>query len=103
MIDIVHKTKDSKVQNLIILIHGFMGSKETWIHKDNSGPFIDALLADDIIKDNFDLTPKGIIKKLDLLRPIYKKTACYGHFGRTEREFSWEKLDKVETLKKKCK
>jgi len=56
-----------------------------------------------LILDNFDLTPKGIIKKLDLLRPIYQKTAAYGHFGRTEHEFSWERLDKVATLKKKAK
>jgi len=56
-----------------------------------------------IILDSFDLTPRGIIKKLDLLRPIFQKTACYGHFGRTEHEFSWERLDMVETLKKKVK
>ncbi|MFC1709011.1 methionine adenosyltransferase [Candidatus Omnitrophota bacterium] len=56
-----------------------------------------------LILDNFDLTPKGIIKKLDLLRPIYQKTACYGHFGRTEHEFSWERLDMVSTLKKKAR
>ena len=56
-----------------------------------------------LILDNFDLTPKGIIKKLDLLRPIYQKTAAYGHFGRTEHEFSWERLDKVATLKKKAR
>ena len=56
-----------------------------------------------LILDNFDLTPKGIIKKLDLLRPIYQKTACYGHFGRKEHEFSWERLDMVNTLKKKAR
>lgn len=56
-----------------------------------------------LVLDNFDLTPKGIIKKLDLLRPIYQKTACYGHFGRTEHEFSWERLDMVNTLKKKAR
>ena len=56
-----------------------------------------------LILDNFDLTPKGIIKKLDLLRPIYQKTAAYGHFGRTEHEFSWERLDKVAILKKKAR
>jgi S-adenosylmethionine synthetase len=56
-----------------------------------------------LILDNFDLTPRGIIKKLDLLRPIYQKTACYGHFGRTEHEFSWERLDMVEVLKKKAR
>ncbi|MEI8350299.1 MAG: methionine adenosyltransferase [Candidatus Omnitrophota bacterium] len=53
-----------------------------------------------LIRDNFDLTPKGMIKALDLLRPIYRKTACYGHFGRDEGEFSWERTDKEATLKK---
>jgi len=53
-----------------------------------------------IIRENFKLTPQGMIEELDLLRPIYRKTACYGHFGREEPEFSWEKLDRVEELKK---
>ncbi|MDP2905834.1 MAG: methionine adenosyltransferase [Candidatus Omnitrophota bacterium] len=53
-----------------------------------------------LISENFDLTPKGMIKELDLLRPIYLKTACYGHFGRTEPEFSWESTNKAATLKK---
>ncbi len=52
-----------------------------------------------IIRDNFDLRPKGLIKTLDLLRPIYQPTASYGHFGRTEDTFSWEKTDKVDALK----
>ena len=52
-----------------------------------------------IIRDNFDLRPKGLIKMLDLLRPIYQTTAAYGHFGRTEDTFSWEKTDKVDALK----
>ena len=52
------------------------------------------------IKEVFDLSPAGIIKKLDLLKPIYQKTATYGHFGR--KEFSWEKTDKTEELKKLC-
>jgi S-adenosylmethionine synthetase len=52
-----------------------------------------------IIRDNFDLRPKGLIKMLDLLRPIYQDTAAYGHFGRTEDAFSWEKTDKVDALK----
>ncbi len=51
----------------------------------------------------FDLTPKGIIKTLDLKRPIYKKTAAYGHFGRTDIDLPWERLDKVEELKKLLK
>ncbi|WP_262967026.1 methionine adenosyltransferase [Methylobacter psychrophilus] len=52
-----------------------------------------------IIRDNFDLRPKGLIKMLDLLRPIYQTTAAYGHFGRTEDTFSWEKTDKIDALK----
>lgn len=54
----------------------------------------------EIIRKNFDMTPKGIVKTLDLRRPIYKKTAAYGHFGRTEPEFTWELTDKAATLKK---
>lgn len=53
-----------------------------------------------IIKKDFDLTPRAIIKRLDLLRPIYRKTAAYGHFGRNEKEFTWEKLDLVKTLQR---
>ncbi|HIT90028.1 MAG TPA: methionine adenosyltransferase [Candidatus Merdenecus merdavium] len=53
----------------------------------------------DIIRDNFDLRPAGIIKMLDLRRPIYKQTAAYGHFGRHDIDLPWEKLDKVELLK----
>ena len=49
-----------------------------------------------IVMENFDLRPKGIVQMLDLLRPIYRKTAAYGHFGRTEPEFSWEKIDKKD-------
>ena len=54
----------------------------------------------EIVRENFDLRPAGIIKMLDLRRPIYKQTAAYGHFGRTDVELPWEKLDKVEDLKK---
>ena len=54
----------------------------------------------DIITDNFDLRPAGIIKMLDLRRPIYRQTAAYGHFGRSDLDVPWEKLDKVEDLKK---
>jgi S-adenosylmethionine synthetase len=55
-----------------------------------------------LIRENFDLTPKGMIRDLDLLRPIYLKTACYGHFGRTEPEFSWESTEKAAALKKQA-
>ncbi len=51
-----------------------------------------------LIRDNFDLTPAGIIKTLDLRRPIYRKTAAYGHFGRKEEGFTWEQTDKAKTL-----
>ncbi len=54
----------------------------------------------EIVRENFDLRPAGIIKMLDLRRPIYKQTAAYGHFGRNDLDLPWEKLDKVEVLKK---
>ena len=54
----------------------------------------------EIIRENFDLRPAGIIRMLDLRRPIYKQTAAYGHFGRNDLDLPWEKLDKVELLKK---
>ncbi len=57
----------------------------------------------DIIRENFDLRPAGIIKMLDLRHPIYRQTAAYGHFGRDDVELSWEKLDKVDALKKYLK
>ena len=56
-----------------------------------------------LIREHFELKPKGLISMLDLLRPIYKKTAAYGHFGREDNEFSWEKTDKAETLKNYAK
>jgi S-adenosylmethionine synthetase len=52
------------------------------------------------VRENFDLTPAGIIKGLKLRRPIYRKTAAYGHFGRTDKDFTWEKTDKAEVLRK---
>lgn len=54
----------------------------------------------EIVRENFDLRPAGIIKMLDLRRPIYKQTAAYGHFGRNDLDLPWERLDKVEELKK---
>jgi S-adenosylmethionine synthetase len=56
----------------------------------------------ELIRKNFDMTPQGIMKTLDLRRPIYKKTAAYGHFGRTEPEFTWEHTDKAAKLKKEA-
>ena len=60
---------------------------------------IDEIKMVDIIREHFDLRPKGLIAQLDLLKPIYRQTAAYGHFGRTEDSFSWEKTDKVDALK----
>jgi S-adenosylmethionine synthetase len=54
----------------------------------------------DLIRKNFDMTPKGIIQTLDLRRPIYRKTAAYGHFGRNEPEFTWERTDKAAAIRK---
>jgi S-adenosylmethionine synthetase len=53
-----------------------------------------------LIRDNFDLRPRGLIDMLDLRRPIYQSTAAYGHFGREKEEFTWEATDKVADLKK---
>ena len=55
-----------------------------------------------MVRTHFELTPDGMIKALDLRRPIYKQTAAYGHFGRTEPEFTWERTDKAEALKKEA-
>jgi S-adenosylmethionine synthetase len=52
-----------------------------------------------LVRDNFELTPGGIIQELNLRRPIYKATAAYGHFGRNEDGFTWERTDKAETLR----
>jgi S-adenosylmethionine synthetase len=67
----------------------------------STGKIADKKISELIVK-NFDMTPKGIIDKLDLRRPIYKKTAAYGHFGRNEKEFTWEHTDLAETLKKQA-
>ena len=64
-----------------------------------TGRLSDAKLVE-IIRENFDLRPAGIIRMLDLRRPIYKQTAAYGHFGRTDLDLPWEKTDRAETLKK---
>ncbi|MGH2118661.1 methionine adenosyltransferase domain-containing protein, partial [Aerococcus sp. L_32] len=53
-----------------------------------------------LVRDNFDLTPNGIIDMLSLHQPIFSKTAAYGHFGRDDQDFAWEKTDKVDILKK---
>lgn len=69
------------------------------VDTDGTGLVSNAKLVE-IIRENFDLRPAGIIRMLDLRRPIYKQTAAYGHFGRTDVDLPWERLDKAETLKK---
>ncbi len=63
---------------------------------------VDEELIEKLVKENFDLRPAGIIKMLDLRRPIYRQTSAYGHFGRTDADFSWERTDKAETLRKQA-
>jgi S-adenosylmethionine synthetase len=60
---------------------------------------VDSATLQQLVRDNFRLTPKGIIESLDLCRPIYRKTAAYGHFGRSDADFTWEKTDKAQTLR----
>jgi S-adenosylmethionine synthetase len=70
------------------------------VYTEGTGKISDEKIAEIVAKgDIFDLRPKGIINMLDLLRPIYNKTAAYGHFGREEPEFTWERTDKVGALR----
>ena len=69
-----------------------------WVTTYGTGKVADEKIAE-LVKKHFDLRPKGIVQMLDLLRPIYQKTAAYGHFGREEPEFSWESTDKAAALR----
>ncbi|MGZ5819428.1 MAG: methionine adenosyltransferase, partial [Burkholderiaceae bacterium] len=68
------------------------------IYTEGTGVIPDEKIAE-LVHEHFDLRPKGIVKMLDLLRPIYQKTAAYGHFGRSEPEFAWERTDKAAALR----
>ena len=68
------------------------------VYTEGTGVIPDEKIAA-LVNEFFDLRPKGIIQMLDLLRPIYAKTAAYGHFGREEPEFSWERTDKANALR----
>jgi len=68
------------------------------VYTEGTGKISDERIAK-LVLELFDLRPKGIIKMLDLLRPIYLKTAAYGHFGRDEPEFTWEAIDKAQELR----
>ena len=65
----------------------------------NTGKLEDSVIAN-IVKEEFDLRPRGLIEMLDLKRPIYQKTAAYGHFGRDDIDLPWEKTNKLDVLKK---
>jgi S-adenosylmethionine synthetase len=71
------------------------------VNTNGSGKVPNSKLVE-LVRRNFQLTPRGIIESLDLLRPIYKRTAAYGHFGRREPGFTWENTDKAATLKKEA-
>jgi S-adenosylmethionine synthetase len=60
---------------------------------------VDLPLIEDLVREHFDLRPAAILRDLDLRRPIYAKTAAYGHFGRSDHDFAWERTDKAETLR----
>jgi S-adenosylmethionine synthetase len=72
------------------------------VHTEGTGQIPEERITD-IVRANFKLTPRGIMEELDLRRPIYKKTAAFGHFGRTEPEFTWERTDKAAALKSAAK
>jgi S-adenosylmethionine synthetase len=63
---------------------------------------IDPALLPDLVQEHFDLRPAAIIERLDLRRPIYQRTAAYGHFGRPDREFTWERTDQADAFGKAC-
>ncbi len=68
------------------------------VNSFGTGKLADDRIAD-LVREHFDLRPKGLVEMLNLKRPIYRKTAAYGHFGREDADFSWEKTDKAEALK----
>jgi S-adenosylmethionine synthetase len=80
---------------------GIARPTSVWVTTQGTGKIDDARLAS-IISETFDLRPKGIVRMLDLLRPIYEKSAAYGHFGRDEPEFTWERADKAAILREKA-
>jgi S-adenosylmethionine synthetase len=72
------------------------------VHTEGTGRIAEEKITD-IVRQHFKLTPRGIMQELDLRRPIYKKTAAFGHFGRTEPEFTWERTDKAAALRADAK
>ncbi len=68
------------------------------VYTEGTGKISDEKIAA-LVREHFDLRPKGIIQMLDLLRPIYERTAAYGHFGREEPDFTWERVDRAAELR----
>ncbi len=88
----------SKCQVQISYAIGVAQPTSVWVTTQGTGKIHDDKIAA-LVTKHFDLRPKGIVQMLDLLRPIYQKTAAYGHFGREEPEFSWERTDKAAALR----
>ena len=91
----------NRVEIQIAYVIGVPEPVSVYINTFGTGKIEDFKL-EEIVKKVFDLTPKGIIEKLQLRRPIFKKTAVYGHFGRPDPDFTWEKTDMAETLRKEA-
>ncbi len=68
------------------------------VHTEGTGRMPETKITE-LVRGHFKLTPRGIMEELDLRRPIYRKTAAFGHFGRTEPEFTWERTDKAAALR----
>jgi len=90
-----------RVEIQIAYVIGVPEPVSVYVNSFGTGKIEDRKM-EDIIKKVFDLTPKGIIEKLQLRRPIFKKTAAYGHFGRLDPDFTWEQTDMAETLRKEA-
>jgi len=88
----------SRCQVQVSYAIGVAQPTSVWVTTFGTGKVSDDTIAE-LVKKHFDLRPKGIVNMLDLLRPIYEKTAAYGHFGRDEPEFTWEATDKAQLLK----
>lgn len=91
----------NRVEIQIAYVIGVPEPVSVYINSYGTGK-IDDRKMEEIVKKSFDLTPKGIIEKLQLRRPIFKKTAAYGHFGRPDPDFTWEKTDMAEILRKEA-
>jgi S-adenosylmethionine synthetase len=88
----------SRCQVQVSYAIGVAEPTSVWVTTFGTGKVSDETIAE-LVKKHFDLRPKGIVNMLDLLRPIYEKTAAYGHFGRDEPEFTWEATDKAQLLR----